>query len=173
MLWLFVANTYDVAKVVEFPGLVYTRITYDPKSPFSFEDLLREPGGNVIDACPSCGPCPVGCGGVNPSGECDLSHAHQDCWSGTCIIVCVYSCSECRSRGEDETIPNSSGKCSSSLSVQENLQKSRYNGPVVVFDVAGRVVWRGTWRGRIPNLPKGVYVVRSPDGSFTKRVVVR
>ena len=173
MLWLLVSSYgFQVVKDVEFPGLRYVRVAYDPESPFSLEELLRDPDSDIIDACPQCGPCPVGCEG-NSSVDCNLSHAYQDCWAGSCIIVCVYSCSACGERGEYGTIPNSTGNCSSSLSVQERSKSGNYTGPVVIFDMAGRIVWRGTWRGRAPSLPKGIYVVKAPRGDFTKRIIVR
>ena len=164
---------YRVLERVDLPGLRYVRLKVD-NPPFSIKGLFREPDDNIADVCRDCGPCPEGC---NAGSDCQFSYAYRDCWSGTCIIVCVYGCARCGSMGpidNDRTNSCSSGSfdLEQPLNSEENSTRT-YRGPVVVYDVGGRVVWRGQWSGRLPHLPRGVYVVRSPDGRFAKRAVVR
>lgn len=144
--------------------------------PFSVYSVFRDPDDNPSDQCPQCGPCPVGCGG-NGSENCSLSHAYWDCWPGTCQLVCVYSCSACGARGGDNTIPHSYNP-SPRLSVYVYSPENRDTTPkpgtkIAIYDVNGRKVWNGTWRGNLPKLPSGVYIVRSIDGRYVKRIIVR
>ncbi len=163
---------YKVLERVDLPGMRYVRLKVD-NPPFSLKGLFRDPGDDIPPgACDGCGPCPEGCGSGN---VCKFSYAYMDCWPGTCIIVCVYGCTKCEPIDPDEPNACSSNSPGQSLNSEKNKENrtETYRGPVVVYDVGGRVVWHGQWSGNLPHLPRGVYVVRSPDGKFTKRVVVR
>ena len=157
---------YRVLERVDLPGMRYVRLKVD-NPPFSIKGVLRASDGDITNVCGEYGPCPEGC---NVGNACELSHAYRDCWSGTCIVICAYGCD--RSFTGDEPNTCSSTSSEQPLNSEESTTRT-YRGPVVVYDVGGRVVWRGQWSGRLPHLPRGVYVVRSPDGRFAKRAVVR
>ncbi len=144
-----------------------------PMAPFSFglfDD--RDRYEDISEICQECGPCPEGCS-AGGTGACKFAYAYKECWPGTCITICVYGCTKCDRAGEYE--PYSTNTCTSNtptVGIQTD-KRENYKGPVVIYNVGGQIVWRGQWRGRPPRLPKGVYIVRSPDGRFTKRVVIR
>jgi hypothetical protein len=87
------------------------------------------------------------------------------CQGGTCSgLICG-----CTKDGCWAIFSKNSGNFEVGTSTNANTNTSR-DSNVVVYDVSGRVVYRGDYKN-VRGLKKGVYYIKSADGSYKKLIV--
>jgi len=95
-----------------------------------------------------------------------------------CEITCTYG--SCNAEVEDKGMAHCGCKedgspvCWTSgerSGPQESSRERRYEGFARIYDPSGRLVWQGYLKGELPPLNRGVYFVRTPQG--TRRIVAR